>query len=296
MVWVQQTSPVPQVLRSVFVIDSLHVVAVGDSGAIITTSDGTNWGIANNNSPNDLYGVSFRNAQTGWAVGSGGIILRSDNGGQDWAPDGSAAPNTLRGVQVIPVPPLSYHGLCVGDGGAARVNNNGSWSVANNPNSPNLRAVSVVPSASGWQAWAGGSPQNPATSGLMGQYPPSTNRWINNPADPTGYYGVSLTKDYGWCCGDGGTIRKKIGSNWVLQGTPPGTPKLNAISMLSDQLQGCAVGDNGCILWCLGGGTWAPMVNPLPAPCAAFYGVHFISDQVGWVVGDRGTILQFQYP
>lgn len=64
-----------------------RLVAVGDHGVIVYSDDqGRQWRQAQQ-VPFDglLTGVSFANAQQGWAVGHAGVILHSQDGGQSWA-------------------------------------------------------------------------------------------------------------------------------------------------------------------------------------------------------------------
>ncbi len=60
-------------------------VAVGDQGIIvISTTQGASWQQVLVPTRATLTGVSFPDAQHGWAVGHGGVILATDNGGQSW--------------------------------------------------------------------------------------------------------------------------------------------------------------------------------------------------------------------
>jgi hypothetical protein len=50
----------------------------------------------------DLFGVSFTDASTGWAVGFGGTILHTDDGGLTWTPQDSGTTDNLHGVVFLP--------------------------------------------------------------------------------------------------------------------------------------------------------------------------------------------------
>ena len=53
---------------------------------IIKTIDGGyNWTVKSNASSDQLYSVSFIDENNGLAVGTNGIILKTTNGGIDWA-------------------------------------------------------------------------------------------------------------------------------------------------------------------------------------------------------------------
>ena len=78
-------NPLPQgnSLRAVAVLDGKTVIAVGDAGTILRTTDGgASWRRQFSGTANHLYGVSFTDANTGTAVGEGGTILRTTTGGE----------------------------------------------------------------------------------------------------------------------------------------------------------------------------------------------------------------------
>lgn len=53
----------------------------------VTTDGGKNWDLTTGASPvtwSDLYGVSFSSETEGWAVGVGGVILHTTDGGMNW--------------------------------------------------------------------------------------------------------------------------------------------------------------------------------------------------------------------
>ena len=59
--------------------DSVKFVAVGNSGTILTSSDGTSWTSPTSGTSNDLKGVTYANS-TFVAVGKSGTILTSTDG------------------------------------------------------------------------------------------------------------------------------------------------------------------------------------------------------------------------
>lgn len=60
--------------------------AVGDNAKIYSSTDGQNWSQqATEFQFDDLYGVHFYNAFTGWIVGTNGIIYKTSNGGSNWS-------------------------------------------------------------------------------------------------------------------------------------------------------------------------------------------------------------------
>lgn len=96
--WVQAPVPTRQLLTSVHFADARNGWAVGHDSLILHTSDaGESWTVQYRdpeleNQDEEGFGylekplmdVWFRDAQTGFAVGAYGLLLRTDNGGQDW--------------------------------------------------------------------------------------------------------------------------------------------------------------------------------------------------------------------
>src|SRR6185295_9236150 len=68
-----------------------------------------------------LYAVSFSDSSHGTVVGYGGIILRTTNGGQTWAPQYSGTFSKLRGVWFTD----TNTGTVVGDDGVILHTTNG---------------------------------------------------------------------------------------------------------------------------------------------------------------------------
>ncbi|MDP4229267.1 MAG: YCF48-related protein [Bacteroidota bacterium] len=69
-------------LEGISASNARNVTVVGEHGKIFRSYDGgINWQEQNSGTQNTLYGVMFIDSITGWAVGDGGIILHTTNGG-----------------------------------------------------------------------------------------------------------------------------------------------------------------------------------------------------------------------
>lgn len=96
--WLQAPVPVRQMLTAVDFVDDKHGWAVGHDSLIVHTNDGgETWTVQYRDPeidvPDDegfgflekpLMDVWFRDTQTGLAVGAYGLMLRTDDGGQNW--------------------------------------------------------------------------------------------------------------------------------------------------------------------------------------------------------------------
>ena len=76
--------------------ESKLFVAVGNSGTILTSSDGTTWTSRTSGTTNNLYGVTYGNS-TFVTVGQSGTILTSTDG-TTWTSRTSGTSNSLSGV------------------------------------------------------------------------------------------------------------------------------------------------------------------------------------------------------
>ena len=74
----------PQRLADVTMVDATHGWAVGDGGLILRTADGSTWAPQVSGVTFDLTAVSAVDAQTAWVVGDGEAILTTIDGGAHW--------------------------------------------------------------------------------------------------------------------------------------------------------------------------------------------------------------------
>jgi hypothetical protein len=77
----------PQRLADVTMLDATHGWAVGDGGLILRTVDGSTWTAQTSGVTFDLTAVSAVDDQTAWAVGDGETILQTGDGGAHWVQD-----------------------------------------------------------------------------------------------------------------------------------------------------------------------------------------------------------------
>ena len=83
--WVLQNSPINSDLYDVSFVDSLHGWIAGNNGLILHTSNGgNNWYPQTSTVSNSLQSISFCDTMHGWAVGSKGTVLTTSDGGEIW--------------------------------------------------------------------------------------------------------------------------------------------------------------------------------------------------------------------
>src|SRR5882757_8883272 len=77
----QNPRPTGNALRAVAALNAKTMIAVGEQGEILRTTDaGVTWKRLSSGTAASLFGVSFTDANTGIAVGSQGAILRTVDG------------------------------------------------------------------------------------------------------------------------------------------------------------------------------------------------------------------------
>lgn len=149
----QWNNPLPQgnTLREVMFIDSVTVVAVGEGGTIVRSSDaGITWSLIQSSAVENLKDVSFANSSIGFAAGSNGVIIKTTNGGLTWFNLYSGTTKNLRGVSFS----NSQTGTVVGENGTVLRTTDGgiNWYIQNAYVTPHLNDVHFVNNVLGYAA------------------------------------------------------------------------------------------------------------------------------------------------
>jgi photosystem II stability/assembly factor-like uncharacterized protein len=77
-------------------VDANTIVLVGERNRIVRSSDGgTTWSLQNTQVTENIYASCFVDQSLGWAVGAGGTILKTTNGGDSWTYHTSAPISSL---------------------------------------------------------------------------------------------------------------------------------------------------------------------------------------------------------
>jgi photosystem II stability/assembly factor-like uncharacterized protein len=238
----------------------------------------------------DLNSVFFRDeGKHGWAVGNGGTILATQDGGEHWT------------LQKSPTPPnVSLHGVIFASDGRrgwavgtgctilSTTDGGGVWK-ATQPCDAALTGVAFS-GRLGWVVGANGTILRTADGGE--KWEPLPAGALPDAAAKSWFYGVaSYGKDV-WVVGANGMIlhARDGGDKWdEPQETPTREANLRGVAFV-DGRHGWAVGDKGTILFTEDGGEkWTEKRSPINENLSA---VAFGTDKDSvWVVGDHGTIL-----
>lgn len=230
-----------------------------------------------------FYAVAAPDERVVWAVGSGGKIVRSEDGGQSWVRQTSGTDVNLQGIAAWD----EQAAIAVGNDGVVVVTGDAgrAWTRAEIPASSNPNKLFRVRIANG-TVWAVGE---------FGALLRSDDRGVTwaraLPEKDRAWNDIAFVGDAGWLVGEFGALMKSSdgGANWEPVVTP------NKVSLMGvafrDAQHGVAVGLAGALLVTAdGGASWQQV--------PAFTREHFYSvmwDEGRWLaVGDKGVMATAQ--
>jgi photosystem II stability/assembly factor-like uncharacterized protein len=234
-----------------------------------------------------LRGVSFVSSTSGWAVGDGGLIIRSMDGGVTWRPLASGTKVNLRHVQFLD----NDHGWTVGDEGTIIVTDDGgsTWGIQTTPTSEDLHHLHFINASYGWAVGAGGTILTTQNGGLL---------WTSQASGTTeNLYGVDFVDaTHGWAVGAQGTVIATTdgGSTWNDQPSCDEYHDLYDVDFV-DRNNGWIVGW-GSALWTTSdaGANWGEWI--LSGWTRDLYALELTDADHGWAVGAAGFVARYEYP
>ncbi len=259
---------------------SLSAHSRGTWGDAVAISIEHPWTAQTSGVTTDLHGVHFASATAGWAVGVGGVIRATTDGGATWTAQTSGVTTDLHGVHFG----STMTGWAVGAGGVIRVTTNGgtAWTAQTSGVTTDLHGVHFASATAGWAVGAGGRILATTNGGATW-----TAQTSGVTTDLHGVHFASTTA--GWAVGAGGRILATTngGATWTAQ-TSGVTTDLHGVYFVSAMV-GWAVGAGGVILATANGGaTWTAQQS---GTRQTLHAVHFQNATTGWASGVGGVIL-----
>ncbi len=271
-----------------------------------------------------LRGVAFATGNLGCAVGGGGTILRTTNGGSTWSAVKSGTTQTLYGVAFAD----ASDGWAVGGGGTIlRTTNGGStWSAVKSGTTQTLYGVAFADASNGWAVGNGGTIVHTANGTTWAAQPSRTTQTLNAVAcaDASTCWAVGnkatvlRTTDGGttwalqstglkknatlravrcsgasvaWIAGNGGAVRETTtgGSSWTAQSAGTGQTLNGSVAVDASHVR--MVGSGGTVRATSNGGTtWTAEGT---STTQALFGVACAGAAKAWAVGGGGTIIAY---
>ena len=285
--WTAQTSGTTADLNSVCFADAAHGWATGDNGVVVATvNGGSTWGAQTSGTTSDLYGVSFASDSQGYAVGAGGTIVATTDGGATWVAQDSGTNLDLLAVS------CGGPTIATGNGQVLFPLGTNAWSqVSGVPTPPSSMSSVVMSDDTGFMC---GPVAVVYDTGGM-----STSGW-GPCSDPLGVQLSCVTWSFagggGWVVGGGGAVFAGYNLGQIYwQSQPSGTTAdLNGVSCI-DTTNCWVVGDGGFTSATWTGGSYGGWNTATSGTSQDLNAVTYLNNpQVAWVVGDGGTILQWQ--
>ena len=265
--WSPRESGTSYTLRGIDIDPAGIGIAVGEGGTILrSTNEGVSWSVIRTDWMDTFDAVDVIDGEHACAVGVNAIfqpwVARTTDGGQTWDFTNfyiNGNEGRLTGVRFVDtLRGFATAALWDGTGAIVRTTNGGaSWA----PLSTTAYALFALDF---------GSDQNGIAVGLNGNFLRTTDGGANWSMGTTGsgntLLGISMCRGTtAVAVGEGGTAFRSddSGATWTPQSSGTGV-SLRAVSFVSFEEIGTAVGDGGTILWTVTGGMTGAGVDPGP--------------------------------
>jgi photosystem II stability/assembly factor-like uncharacterized protein len=281
----------------VFDLDTTSVLAVGNGGAFIRSTDrGITWDNQTplNGSDNDLFSIFFVDDSTGWIVGEIGTVLKTGDCGATW----TALPNAIEDDLDDVFFTDRLNGWSVGRWGSIYRSENGGedWTPQSSGTVRRLKSVFFVNPDTGWVVGHGGAILKTTDGGAA---------WTAQESGTDSHLRsvFFFDPDTGWAAGEDSTLLKTTdgGNRWsprnsgtgldfsAIHFTDPDTGFVAGFRGSLDDLGGLRKSGGGIIRTSDGGETWSPVLSD---PAAGLNAVRFSAVGTGWSVGTTGCLLE----
>ena len=251
------------------------LVAVGDSGSSLRSTDAGRCFTDTSSYPQNLYDVVFADSVTGFAVGNTGRILRSLDSGATWTPIISPGNPNLHGVTALNA--SSWWAVGVG----TIIHSDPVEGLSIQAAATTLNSVDAYDPTHIWAVGCDGKIVFSADGLNWSDQSGATDETLNGV--------TALSASVVLACGNNGAIQKTLdgGTNWYM--TVSDTAE-NLNDICFDGIsRGWAVGDNGVVTRTLNGGmTWDSTTID---PAYDFKSVVF-TDATGFAAGSGGIVYR----
>lgn len=259
-----------------------HCVAVGVGGAVAYSTDGATWSTGTSGVATDLFNVTMVTSSDGYAVGTGGVILKTTDTGATWSAQSSGTTEQLYGISAGSTSTL----YAAGEDGAIRktTDSGATWSNGNGSSIViDARSIDAVSATTAWVVGKTGYVYKTTNGGTT---------WTAQTSGTTVKLAAidMYSSSRGWIGGENAFIAKTTdgGTNWTaLTLSVFGAAETVTDLEFTSNTIGIAVGSEGTIASTTDGGTtWTEETNG----STALYGVSNYAIGSRFVAGADGYI------
>jgi photosystem II stability/assembly factor-like uncharacterized protein len=228
--WFELSGPTTDKLRGAYFESSQTGWVTGYAGTIYLTTNGGQAWINQSTGTNNLFEITFGDANNGWIVGQNGTILHTSNRGTDWVSQASGATGTIFGVDFA----TPHKGWVCGENGylGYTTNAGANWNTQNSGTNESFYMVSAPDSLHAWVVGLYGMVLNTTDAG---------NNWLAlNNASGLFYEVYFLDTLKGWITGFNEIhYTTNAGQNWSSQmdNICPRVTKYNVVAVLPGQTE-----------------------------------------------------------
>ena len=267
--------------------------ACGKSGIIISKAwDSQTWQKENESLDYQLNSIETKVGQSGYAVGSEGIILMGTDGGANWVQKSTGFNWDLNDISSIALEEYTYQ--VVGQYGIMLKNDgyDSEFKIVNNLFWHWIQSIEFVNQFTGW-AVGGDSGWGGTTDGIILKTTDGGETWEIKQNLQTPLTDMDFINEYkGWAVGRNGLIKATSsgGESWVTQNGPIGGTLTSVC--FTDENNGWIVSMSNfgeIIHTTNGGNSWTKQTNTSGNP---LHDVFFINQKTGWAVGLDTTIIR----
>jgi len=229
-----------------------------------------------------LYSNYFTDVNTGYAVGEGGNIIKTTDGGVTWTSKNSGTSNTLKSIIFV----NSTLGYAVGDSGTiCKTTDGGTTWTHSNITTNSLNSVYFTDANTGYTVGLNNTIFKTTNGGTSWNAQTCGTQYITYNLNSVYFLNASI----GYAVGGWGCILKTTngGTSWVKL-SYSSTSVLTSV-YFNNVDTGYVIGTGGTIIKTTDGGSyWVTQT----APSAYLNSVKFIDLDTGYVAGDDGIILK----
>lgn len=240
------------------------------------------WKLQKSGITSNLHSVFFCDSLLGWAVGDGGIIIKTSDAGFNWSKQNSGVNERLNSVFFLDI----NVGWAVGANGTALKTTDGglSWTSLPKVTQDDLYSIKFVNTIIGLITG-----ENGTVIYAYNEFDYLILKTIGSQENLTSAF--YIRGKAGWITSSEGSIYKTTddGKNWAKAATPYLAGKLNSIAF-GDTSMGIAVGNSGVLLRTTNGGLNWNIMSP-PGSVNLFC-THFINTNTGYIAAESGKIFK----